>query len=42
MATVMPEKVMARPAVDIAIAIASSRLAPAESSSRNRLTMNSE
>ncbi len=41
-ATVNPENVMARPAVAIVVAIASSRLEPAASSSRNRLTMNSE
>ena len=41
-ATVNPENVIARPAVAIVVEIASSRLAPAASSSRNRLTMNSE
>ncbi len=41
-ATVTPENVIARPAVDIDFAIASSRVAPAVSSSRNRLTTKSE
>jgi hypothetical protein len=41
-ATVRPENVIARPAVAIVVAIASSRLSPLASSSRKRLTMNSE
>ena len=42
MATVTPENVIARPAVDMVMAMASSREAPAASSSRNLLTTNSE
>ena len=41
-ATVMPENVIARPAVAIVVASASSRDAPFASSSRKRLTTNSE
>ena len=41
-ATVRPENVIARPAVAMVVAIAPSRLWPRASSSRKRLTMNSE